>query len=61
MKYLLPLLLLFISGCASSPRIINPAEVRTFEAPGLRCYELIDRDGAAHFACVRAAPEWRWK
>lgn len=43
-----------LSGCATSMEI-DPAKVRTFTDPatGMKCYELIDRDGAPHFACVR--------
>lgn len=43
-----------LAGCATSMEI-DPARVRTFTDPatGMKCYELIDRDGQPHFACVR--------
>lgn len=48
------LLVLLLAGC-SSALVIDPTKVRTFFDPdtGIKCYELIDRDGTPHFACLK--------
>lgn len=57
MKIMLCLIaILFISGCAM-PTTIDPAGVRTFESPYIRCYELIDMRGYPHFICIDRSNE----
>jgi hypothetical protein len=54
MRFLLVIAAVMLSGCATS-KIIDPANVRTFDDPAtrLRCYELIDSSAASHFVCTK--------
>lgn len=54
MNHLLIFALALLVGC-TTPLVIPANEVRRFDDPetGMRCYELIDRNGAPHFACAK--------